>query len=45
MIACYDCGWPLQVQRELQEVEILIQQSEPIVKQVATKVNSLLQLC
>lgn len=35
----------LQVQRELQEVEALIKQSEPIVKHVASKINSLLQLC
>ena len=35
----------LQVERELQEVEALIRQSEPMVKQVATKINSLLQLC
>lgn len=34
-----------QVERELKEVEVLIRQSEPVVQQVATRINQLLQLC
>lgn len=33
------------VERELKEVEALIRQSEPVVQQVATRINQLLQLC